>query len=141
MRTYFLILCLFLCGCRTQSKLDSGSFDDFLQRASHSPKQSGDFAAFFVQQVSRYGGHKPSSDRLPEMNGTWYFESDHDGFAVQLYDVSFTQVASFMQQVYGSPISAAQPHGLYGAGQIGVAIQFNANTHGVGFICLEKQTR
>ena len=60
MRTLFPILCivLFLCGCRSQSKLDSGDFDKLApRRLFHSQKQSGDFGAFFVHEVAHYGGH------------------------------------------------------------------------------------
>ena len=147
MRTLYPILCmvLLLCGCRSQSKLDSGDFNDFLKRASHSEKQSGDFGAFFVQQVARYGGHTASFSPPSELSGAWYFESDHDGFAAQLYDTSFSQVRSFMEQVYGRPrdinTNLYGSWGLYGVREIGVAIQFFGRTNGVGFICLQKQKR
>jgi hypothetical protein len=146
MRASIPILCalIFFCGCRSQSKLDSGNFDDFLKRAASSKKQSGDFGAFFVQQVARYGGHPVNS--RPELRGTWYFESDHEGFGAQLYGVPFEQVRSFMQQAYGSPLSIStnferQSHGLYSVREIGAAIQFFGSTNGVGFICLERQKK
>jgi len=146
MRALIPILCAaaFLCGCQSPSKLDSGDFDDFLRRAASSKKQSGDFGAFFVQQVARYGGHTVSSP--PELRGTWYFESDHEGFGAQLYGVPFEQVRQFMQQAYGSPLSIStnldsQPHGLYSVREIGAAIQFFGGTNGVGFICLERQKK
>jgi hypothetical protein len=140
------ILCmvLLLCGCGSQSKLDSGNFDDFLQRASRSQKHSGDFGAFFGAQVVRYGGHSASSSHPSEMRGEWYFESDHDGFAAQLYNAPFSQVQSFMEKVYGMPRDIqtnlyGSSSGLYGVREIGVAIQFFGDTNGVGFICLHKQ--
>jgi hypothetical protein len=143
MRTIILVLCalLFLCGCQSGSKLDSGDFDTFLRRAASSKKQSGDFGTFFTQQVARYGGHTVSSSAPPALRGSWYFESDRDGFGAQLYHVSFEEVQSFMQQVYGSPRDVStsldsQPHGLYGVPEIGVGIQFFGDTNGVGFICL-----
>ena len=149
MRVFHLFLCiiLILCGCRSTSPLDSGDYNDFAQRASHSKKQSGDFGAFLIQQVARYGGHSVASDSPTALTGTWYFESDKNGFAAQLYDVPFARVQSFMQKVYGSPIDVVstnlqgQLHGLYGVSQIGVAIQFFGRTNGVGFICVEKENR
>jgi hypothetical protein len=148
MRTLYPILCmvLLLCGCRSQSKLDSGDFDDFLRRASHSQKQSGDFGAFFVKQVEHYAGHIVTSNPPPALRGTWYSESDHDGFAAQLYDTPFSQVQLFMEQVYGPPRLVETNiygswSGLYGVREIGVAVQFFGHTNGVGFICLQKQKR
>ena len=148
MRTLYPVLgmMLLLCGCRSQSKLDSGDFDDFLARASHSQKQSGDFGPFFVQEVAHYGGHTAVSGSPPALSGTWYFEADHDGFAAQLYDTPFAQVRSFMEHAYGPPHFVETNRygswsGLYGVREIGIAIQFWGNTNGVGFICLEKQTR
>jgi hypothetical protein len=141
-----LLIGLVLCGCQSLSKLDSGNFDDFLLRASHSQKQLGDFGAFFVQQVSRFGGHAVGSSSAPALSGTWYSESDHNGFAAQLYGVPFAEVQSFMEAVYGPPLDLSTnadspPHGLYGVRQIGVGIQYFGVTNGVGFICVEKLKR
>ncbi len=146
MRTLIPILCAgaFYCGCQSPSKLDSGDFDDFLQRAESSKKQSGDFGAFFVQQVTRYGGQAVSSP--PKFEGKWYFESDHDGFAVQLYDTPFPLVRSFLEQAYGPPRNIHTNlydswTGLYGIQEIGVAVQFFGRTNGVGFICLDRHEK
>ncbi len=141
-----LFVGLLLSGCQSPSKLDSGDFHDFLQRASRSRKHSGDFGAFFVQQVSRYGGQARGSEPGPELRGTWYSESDSDGFGAQLYDMRFARVESFMESVYGPPLDLSTnldtpAHGLYAARQIGVAIQFFANTNGVGFICVRGRNR
>ena len=140
------ILCtgVLLCGCQSSSKLDSGDFDEFLQRAESSKKQSGDFGAFFVQQIARYGGQAISSP--PKLEGRWYFESDHDGFAVQLYDTRFSHVQAILAQAYGPPRSIHtnlfdSRTGLYSVREIGVGIQFFGNTKGVGFVCLEKQKK
>jgi hypothetical protein len=52
-----------------------------------------------------------------------------------------------MEQAYGSPVGIwtnednGQLFGLYGVRQIGVAIQFFDHSNGVGFICLEDQTK
>ena len=139
---YIFILAALLVGCRSSSSLDQGDFDDFLQRASCSQKQTGDFGAFFVQQIAHFGGQTVGTT-VPELRGTWYSESDHDGFAVQLYDVSFSQVRSFMQQSYGKPVDLytnSMPDGwtgLYGIPH-GVAVQFFSDTNGVGFICMQS---
>jgi len=92
----------------------------------------------------RYGGYtRGSPSALP---GTWYYESDHEGFCTELYGVSFQQVQSFLQQTFGSPLRASTnldgfPYGLYSVREIGVAIQYFGSTNGVGFICLKKQDR
>jgi hypothetical protein len=142
---YILIVAAFLVGCRSLSPLDQGTFDDFLQRASHSPKQTGNFGVFFAQQIARYGGQTVSSS-LPALRGTWYSESDYDGFAAQLYDVPFSQVQLFMQQAYGKPIDIytnAMPNGwtgLYGIPP-GVAVQFFSDTNGIGYICMKSHKK
>lgn len=142
MRAFYIFsVALILVGCHSLSQLDRGDFDTFLQRAAHSPKQTGDFGAFFVQQISRFGGQTVGGS-VPALSGTWYSESDHDGFAAQLYGVPFSQVQDFMQQVYGKPIGIytnAMPGwtGLYGIPH-GVAVQFFGDTNGVGFICMQS---
>ena len=138
---YIFLFTLVLVGCRSLSLLDQGDFNDFLQRASHSPKQSGDFGVFFVQQISQFGGQL-SVSQIPEFKGSWYSESDNDGFAAQLYDVSFKKVESFMRQVYGKPIAIYTNEtsgwaGLYGISN-NVAVQFFDDTNGVGFICMQS---
>jgi hypothetical protein len=122
---YLFLFALLLCGCH--------------------PKQSGNFGNFLTQQVSSYGGHVINSNSIPELQGSWDFKSDADGFEAHLTGVSFSSAQSFMQQVYGSPVFIAtneqgQLHGLYKALDIGVAVQFFGETNGVGFICLRAQT-
>ena len=141
-----LFVGLLLSGCQSRSKLDSGDFHAFLQRASHSRKQSGAFEDFFTREVSRFGGRTVSSNSAPKLRGTWYSESDSDGFGAQLYDMPFARVESFMEAVYGPPLDLSTnldtpACGLYAARQIGVAIQFFANTNGVGFICVRGRNR
>ena len=116
------LLMLLLCGCR----------------------HTGDFGAAFVQQVSHYGGHAQTTNAIPELRGTWSIKSDAEGFQAHLSGVPFADVQSFMQQVYGKPVwittnVEGQPHGLYKALDIGVAIQFFGETNGIGFICLRAQ--
>jgi hypothetical protein len=143
---YILVVASLLIGCRSSSSLDQGDFNDFLQRASHSRKQTGDFGAFFIQQIARYGGQVVGSTTPEELKGACYSESDHDGFAVQLYDIPFSQVQSLMQQAYGNPVDLytnAIPNGLTGIYGIphGVAVQFFTNTNGVGFICMQSHKK
>jgi hypothetical protein len=146
MRTFYIVIfAALLVGCQSLSLLDQGDFGDFLHRASHSQKQTGDFGAFFVQQIAHFGGQTVGTT-VPELRGTWYSESDYDGFAAQLYDVSFSQVQSFMQQAYGKPIDIytnAMPNGwtgLYGIPH-GVAVQFFSDTNGIGFICMQSHKK
>jgi hypothetical protein len=140
-----LALALF-CGCRTQSQLGSKDFDYFLGRVARSGKPPGDFGAVFIEMVAGYGVHAASSSS-PELQVTSsHFKLGHDGFEGQVCGVSFEEVQSFMQQVYGSPLSIStnldkQPYGLYSVQQIGASLQFFGSTNGVGFICLGKRKK
>jgi len=114
----------------------------FLLLLSCSCQHTGNFSAFFVQQVSRYGGHIQTTKAIPELHGAWSFKSDAESFQAHLSGVPFADVESFMKQIYGTPVFVAtnvlgQPHGLYRASDIGVAIQFFGETNGVGFICFK----
>jgi hypothetical protein len=108
-------------------------------------QHTGDFGAFFVQQVSHYGGRTKTTNTIPELRGTWTIKFDDGGFQAHLSGVPFADVQLFMKQVYGDPIIMAtntddgQRHGVYGARDIGVAIQFFGETNGVGFICVYAQ--
>ena len=104
-------------------------------------QHNGDFGAAFVQEVSHYGGHSKTTNTVPELRGTWSVQSDAEGFQMHLSGVPFPDVQSYMQQVYGNPVSITtnldgQPDGLYKALDIGVAIQFFGEPNGIGFICL-----
>ena len=73
-----------------------------------------------------------------ELRGSWSLKPDADGFQAHLSGVPFADVQSFMQQVYGKPAYVTtdldgQPHGLYKALDIGVAIQFFEEERGRGF--------
>jgi len=116
----------------------------FLVMLLCSCQHTGDFGAAFVRQVSHYGGRTQTTNAIPELRGTWSIKSDAEGFQAHLSGVPFAAVQSFMQQVYGNPVwvttnAVGQPHGLYEALDIGVAIQFFGETNDVGFICLRAQ--
>lgn len=105
---------------------------------------TGDFGAFFVQQVSQYGGHTRTTNAIPALRGTWSGKSDDEGFQAHLSGVSFADVQFFLKQVYGDPVIKAadidgQRHGVYGARDIGVAIQYFGETNSIGFICVRAQ--
>jgi hypothetical protein len=140
-----LIFAVLLVGCRSSSSLGQGDFDAFWQRASHSQKQTGDFGDFFVQQIAHFGGQAVGTT-ITELRGTWHYESDHDGFAAQLYGIPFSRVQSFMQQAYGKPFEIytnAMPNGwtgLYGISH-DLAVQFFSDTNGIGFICMQSHKK
>jgi hypothetical protein len=142
---YIVIFAAIFAGCQSLSLLDQGDFDAFLQRASHSQKQTGDFGAFFAREIAHFGG-RAAGTTVPVLRGTWYSESDDNGFAVQLYDIPFSQVQSFLQQAYGQPIAIytnATPNawsGLYGIPH-GVAVQVFSDTNGIGFICMQSRKK
>lgn len=124
-KLYLFAFITLLCGCHLE--------------------QSGNFGSFFVQQVSNYSGHTVNSNSVPELQGTWSFHADAQGFETHLFGASFQNVQAFMQQVYGPSVlietnKQGQLHGLYKALDIGVAIQFFGEPNGVGFVCLRGQT-
>jgi hypothetical protein len=111
----FTFLTLLICGCQT----------------------NGDMGRTVIQEVARYGGHPLTSAAIPELHGSWHVEStDAEGFQAHLSGVSFANVQSFMQQVYGNPVTLHNSPGVwYAAKNIGVAIHLFDETNGVSFIC------
>ncbi len=119
-----LVTALLLCGCKRT--------------------QSGDFAAFFVQEVAAYGGYTPATNAPVKLSARWTIQSDTNGFQIHLIGTRFAEVESLLGQTYGKPVfvrtnTHGQPHGLYNATQIGAAIQFFSEKDGVGIICLRRQ--
>src|ERR1041384_7293251 len=104
---------------------------------------SGAFGAFLVTEVTRYGGHAVPNAALPKLDARWTVKSDSNGFTAQASDVPFTAVDSFMRDAFGPPKVSAdtnlngQPHRVWAAVDIGVAIQCIGRPGGVEIICLK----
>ena len=119
-----LFLVALVCGCGSASR-----------------SQSGDFGAFIVQEVARYGGRTRGTNTVPQLQAQWTLKSDSAGFQAHLTGVQFSEVQSALQQAFGSPVfvttnAQGQPHGLYKAVDIGVALQFFGEPAGVGVVCV-----
>jgi hypothetical protein len=103
--------------------------------------QSGDFGAFIVQQVARYGGHTRGTNTVSPLEARWTLNADLAGFQLHVTGVQFSNVQSVLQQAFGSPAfvitnDQGQPHGLYKGVDIGVAMQFFGEPSGVGIVCV-----
>ncbi len=119
-----LLTPLLLCGCKRT--------------------QSGDFAAFFVQEVAAYGGYRPATNAPVKLSARWTIQSDTNGFQIHLIGTRFAEVESLLNQTYGPPVfvttnTHGQLDGLYNATQIGVALHFFGEKDGVGILCLRRQ--
>ena len=104
---------------------------------------SGDCGEFLITEVTRYGGHTITNATFPKIDARWMVEHDSNGFTARIRGVQFTTVDTFMREAFGSPkISTdknldGQPHNVWGAVDIGVAIQCIGRTDGVEIICVK----
>ena len=105
--------------------------------------RSGDFGAFLVTEVTRYGGHTITNATLPKLEARWTVKKDSNGFTAQVSGLPFATVDSFMRQAFGSPKVSAdtnldgQPQRVWAAVDVGVAIQCVGRPSGVEIICLK----
>ena len=105
--------------------------------------RSGDVGTFLVTEVTRYGGRTITNGALPKLQARWTVKEDSSGFTVQVSGVPFATVDSFMRQAFGPPkVSAdtnlsSQPHRVWAAVDIGVAIQCIGRPAGVELICVK----
>ena len=104
-------------------------------------RQSGDFAAFFTEEVLRYGGHSRATNAAAKLPAMWHVQSDANGFEVHVTTARFSAIEAFLRQGYGEPAfvgtnADGRPSGLYKALDIGVAIHFYGERDGVGINCL-----
>lgn len=124
MRAYFLIATLLACG------LVSGC------------SRSGNFSAFIVSEVTRHGGHTVTNVPLPILQARWTIKSDANGFQASVTGAPFASIDAVMQQAFGAPKmsvasnASGQPHHVWGAVDIGVAIQLIGRPDGADIICV-----
>ena len=124
MRAYFLIAALFACV------LVSGC------------SRSGDFSTFVVAEVAKHGGHTVTNAPLPALQARWTIKSDTNGFQASVSSAPFASIDAVMQQAFGAPKmsvasnASGQPHRVWGAVDIGVAIQLIGRPDGADIICV-----
>lgn len=124
MRAYFLVLSLFAFA------LVSGC------------SRSGDFSSFIVSEVAKYGGHTVTNTPLPALKAYWIIKNDANGFQVSVRGASFAEIDALMHQAFGTPrMSVAanaegQPHRVWAAVDIGVAIQLVGRPGGADIVCV-----
>lgn len=106
--------------------------------------QSDDFGGFVVTEVAKHGGHTKTNVVLPELEARWTVNRDRNGFQASVTGVTFASVDTLMQQAFGTPRMSSdatatvtgQPHRVWGASDIGVAIQLIGRANGADIICL-----
>lgn len=106
---------------------------------SDSKDQSGDFGAFVVQEVTRFGGRTCGTNTTHELAAEWTVKADAAGFRATASRVRFAELQAALQAAFGPPTFVTtnvqgQPHGLYKAADLGVALQFFGEPSGVGVI-------
>ena len=107
--------------------------------------RSGDFGAFLVTEVTRYGGHAQGNQSLPRLDASWAVKSDSNGFTATVTGTTFPKLDAFMNQAFGKPKVSVeqntdgQPQRVYGATDIGVAIQCVGHGNQIEIICLRGQ--
>jgi hypothetical protein len=105
--------------------------------------QSGDFGAFLVPQVAKYGGHTRLTGVVPELHARWTVRQGANGFTAHITDVPFSAVDGFMREVYGAPnisIDAGlnnEKKRVWGAADIGVGIQLISHKNDMEIICVK----
>lgn len=124
MRAYFVIAVLFACA------LVSGC------------SRSGDFSAFVVSEVAKHGGHTVANAPLPVVEARWTIKSDANGFQAHVTGAPFASIESVMTEAFGTPKvsvpnnASGQPHCVWAALDIGVAIQLISLPDGADIICV-----
>lgn len=123
MRTLRLIGCLFVCG--------------LLLGCSH----TGDFGEFVGHEVTRHGGCTKTNVAPPSFRARWTMKEDENGFQAEVRGASVTQIDDFMLRAFGPPLvsatnDAGQPHQVWTARDIGVAIQVVGRPSGAYIVCL-----
>jgi hypothetical protein len=124
MRAYFLIAALFACA------LVSGC------------SRSGNFSTFVVAEVAKHGGHTVTNTPLPAVQARWTIQTDTNGFQAHVTGAPFASIDGVMTKAFGPPkVSVAantsgQPHRVWAALDIGVAIQLIGRPDGADIICV-----
>ena len=104
--------------------------------------RSGDFSAFVVSEVKKHGGHTITNAPLPTLQTRWTIKSDANGFQASVKGAPFVSIDAVMQQAFGIPKmsvasnASGQPHRVWAAVDIGVAIQLIGQPDGVDIICV-----
>jgi hypothetical protein len=104
--------------------------------------RSGDFSAFMVSDVAKYGGRTVTNTALPTLQARWKIKNDANGFRAFITGASFSQIDELMHQAFGAPKvsvpanASGEPHRVWSAGDIGVAIQLIRRPNGAEVICV-----
>ena len=106
---------------------------------------SGDFSAFVVAEVTKYGGHSKTTATIPKLEARWTVKRDDNGFQAFIIDAPFASVASDMEQLFGTPkmsddgsgTTTHEPYRVWSAGDVGVAIQLISHKDGTEIICIK----
>jgi len=97
-----------------------------------------------VAEVVRYGGRTKTNVAIPKLDAQWTVKRDRNGFQATVTGITVARVDSMMRQAFGPPkmshegteTATGQPHRVWGAADIGVAIQLIGRTNGADIICV-----
>ncbi len=106
--------------------------------------QTGDFGAFVVTQVTKFGGHTKTRTPIPKLEARWTVKQDANGFQAFVTDASFASIAAELEQICGTPkmsddgsgTATHEPDRLWAAVDIGVAIQLIGHKDSTEIICI-----
>src|SRR5262245_27509330 len=104
--------------------------------------RSHDFGAFVVAEVAKHGGHTKTNAVIPKLEAQWTVNRDRNGFQASVSGTSFANIDALMRQTFGTPKlsveanASGQPHRVWGAADIGVAIQLIGRTNGADIVCV-----
>jgi hypothetical protein len=106
---------------------------------------SGDFSALFIKEMTRMKSRFWSEDRPEPIMAKWRFQSDEDGFMVQVTGVDFQQVRAMFRKLYG-PAEVKEREGSYARGlyrpeDIGLFMRFHDEGDAVMIIAARKPNR
>jgi hypothetical protein len=104
--------------------------------------RSGDLGTFLVREVTKYGGHTKTNTMPLKLDAHWTVKRDKNGLQVSVTSTSFASIDTFMNQTFGVPKvsvdsnDTGQPHRVWAAADIGVAIQLIGRPGGADIICV-----
>jgi hypothetical protein len=110
--------------------------------------RSGDFGGFLVREVTRFGGHTKTNVTSSNLEAHWTIKRDKNGFQAAITGTSFASIDTFMRQSFGAPkmstdgaaTATGQPHRVWAAVDIGVAIQLVGRPGGADIICVRAMS-
>ncbi len=81
----------------------------------------GDFGAFFVQEVSKYGGRVDTTAGVPKVQARWTLKENENGFEAYVTGATWSEVDAVVRAVRGKR-ARSSPERVYGEADTGVGV-------------------